>query len=67
MLLVNVHQFDVILADPVAIGALEDNVDNIWRVFGLEGENIVGLSGAEDLLKRGKVDTESDVAVAAER
>ena len=67
MLLVNVHQLNVVLADPVAVGALKDNVDDIWRVFGLEREDVVGLSRAEHLLQRCEVDTESDVPVASER
>ena len=66
MLLVNVHQLDVVLADSVALGALEDEVDDIGRVLGLEGQDVLVLGSTEDLLQRDKVDAEGDVAVASE-
>jgi hypothetical protein len=66
VLLVNVHQLDVVLADSVALGALEDEVDDIRRVLGLEGQDVLVLSGTENLLQRDEVDAEGDVAVAAE-
>lgn len=66
MLLINVHQLDVVLADSVALGALEDEVDDIGRVLGLEGQNVLVLGGAEDLLQGDEVDTEGDVAIASE-
>lgn len=66
MLLVNVHQLDVVLADSVTVGALKDKVDNIGRVLGLEGEDILVLSSAENLLQRYEVDAEGDVTVASE-
>lgn len=66
MLLVNVHQLDVVLADSVALGALEDEVDDIGRVLGLEGQDVLVLGGTEDLLQRDQVDTKGDVAVASE-
>ena len=66
MLLVDVHQLDVVLADSVALRALEDEVDDIRRVLGLEGQDILVLGGTEDLLQGDKVDTESDVAIASE-
>jgi hypothetical protein len=66
VLLVNVHELDVVLADPVRRVVLEDQVDNIRRVLGLEGEDVIGLSCAQNLCERAKVDTEGDVAVASE-
>lgn len=65
VLLVNVHELDVIFADSVTVGALEDDVDDIGRVLGLECENIVRLSSTEDLLQRCEVDTKGNVAVAS--
>lgn len=67
MLLINVHELDVVLAQSVALCALENQVDNIGRVLGLEGEDIFVLCAAEDLGEGGKVDAECEVAVAAER
>lgn len=67
VLLVNVHELDVVLADPVGAAVLEDEVDDIRRVLGLECEDVVALRGAEHLCERAQVDAEGDVAVAAER
>ena len=45
MLLINVHQFDVILAESVRLAALEHQVDDIWSVFGLQSEDVIVLGG----------------------
>ena len=66
MLLINVHELDVVLADPVGPAALEHQVDDIGRVLCLECEEIVALRGAEHFCEGAQVDTEGDVAVAAE-
>jgi hypothetical protein len=66
VLLVDVHELDIVLADPVGRAVLEDEVDDIGRILGLEGEDVVALGGAEHLCERAQVDTEGDVAVAAE-
>ena len=65
MLLVNVHELDVVLAQPVALLALKDHVDHVGRVLGLEGEDVLVRGAAEHLCERGQVDAERDVAVAA--
>lgn len=66
MLLVNVHELDIVLAQPVALSALEDQVDDIGRVLGLEGEDVFVLCATEDFCEGGKVDAEGKVAVATE-
>lgn len=66
MLLINVHELNVVLAQPVALCALEDQVDDIRRVLGLEGEDVFVLCAAQDFCEGGKVDAEREVAVAAE-
>lgn len=66
MLLVNVHQLDVVLADSIALGALENEVDNIGRIFSLESKDVLVLGGTKDLLQRDEVDAECDVAIASE-
>lgn len=66
MLLVNVHELEVVLGDPVGLGALEDEVEDVGRVLGLEGEDILILSRPQHLGEGGEVDAESNVAVAAE-
>jgi hypothetical protein len=67
VLLVNVHKLEVVLGDPVGLGALEHEVQDIGRVLGLEREDVLVLRGAQDLGERGEVDAERNVAVAAER
>ena len=66
MLLVDVHELDIVLADSVALGALEDQVDDIRRVLSLEGEDVFVLCATEDFCKGSKVDAERKVAIAAE-
>lgn len=66
MLLVNIHKLDVILADPVGGVVLEDEVDDIRRILGLDSENIVVLGGAKDFGKGAEVDAEGNIAIAAE-
>lgn len=67
MLLVNVHELDVVLADPIIVGTLEDKIDNIRRIFSFECEHIRALGGLQDFREGGKVDSKSDVAVASVR
>ena len=66
MLLVDVHELNVIFADSGCALGLEDQVDNIWRILGLNGENIVASSSTKHFCEGSQIDTESDVAVAAE-
>jgi hypothetical protein len=65
MLLVNVHELDVVLADPVLATRLEHDIDDIGGVFRLYVENIIVPCCAEDLGQGAKVNTESDVSIAA--
>ena len=65
MLLINVHQLDVVLAESVAFAALEHQVDDIWRIFSLQCEDIFILGRAQDFRQGGQVDAESDVAVTS--
>jgi hypothetical protein len=66
VLLINVHELDIILAQPVALRALEDQVDDIRRVLGLEGQDVFVLCATQDFCEGGEVDSEREVAVAAE-
>lgn len=65
MLLVNVHQLDVVFAQPVRLGTLKHQINDIWRVIRLQSQDIFILSSAEDLSQGDKVDTDRDVAVTA--
>lgn len=65
MLLVNVHELEVVLANAVILAALEDEVEHVGGILGLEGQDILVLGGAQHLGEGGQVDTEGDVAVAS--
>ena len=65
VLLINVHQLDVVLADAICRGTLEDEVHHVRAVLSLKGEHIGALCGAEDFGERVEVDAERNVAVAA--
>jgi hypothetical protein len=66
MLLINVHELDVVLAHPVRLWVLELQVHNIRRILRLECEDVLILSSSQDFREGGEVDAESDVAIAAE-
>lgn len=65
MLLIDIRKFDLILAHAVRLRALKHQVHHIGRVLSFQGEDVIVLSGAEDLCEGDEVDSESDVAVAA--
>lgn len=67
MLLVNVHQLDIVFTNPVALRTLKHQVDDVRRVLCFECENIIALGGAQHFCKGVEVDAKGDVAVAAER
>ena len=66
VLLVNVHELEVILGDAVVFGRLEDEVEHVGRVLGLKRQDVLVLGGAQHLGQGGKVHAQRDVAVAPE-
>ena len=66
MLLINVHQLNVIFAQTVLLRALKNQVDNIRRVLRFECQDIFVLGAAQHLHQGAEVDTEGDVSVASE-
>ena len=66
MLLIDIHEFDVVFAQPVALAAFEDQIDNIRSILCLQGQNVLVLRTAKHLHERAQVDSEGDVTVAAE-
>ena len=64
VLLVNVHELEVVFGDPLGFDVLELQVEHIGRVLGLEGEDIFVSCRPQHLCERGQVETERDVAVA---
>jgi len=67
VLLINIHELDIIFADSVRVGRFEDQVDDVGGVLSLHREHIVILCSAEHLRERAEVDAEGDVSVATER
>ena len=65
VLLVDIHKLEVVLAKSVTLAALEQEVEDIWGVLGLESEDVIVLSGAKDLSEGGEVDSKSYVAIAS--
>ena len=65
MLLVNVHQLDVIFADSVVLRVLKDKVQAIWCILGLQCDHVFILGTSENLCEGIQVDSKSNVAVAA--
>ncbi len=66
MLLIDIHQLDIILAQPVAISILKDQIDNIRCILRLKGQDILVLGTSQYFHERTQVDAESNVAIAAE-
>lgn len=66
MLLIDIHELDIILAQPITLAALKHQVDHIWGVVCLEGQDIFILRAPQHFHERAEIDAESDVAVAAE-
>ena len=67
MLLIDVHQFDIVLAEPVVFRAFEHEVHDIGGVLSLQCQDVIGLRASQHLGERAEIDTERDVPIAAER
>jgi hypothetical protein len=65
MLLIDIHQLDIVLAQPIRLLALKHQIHHVGRILGLEREDIVVLRGAQHLGQRAQVDAQRQVAVAA--
>jgi len=67
VLLVDIHQLDIILAYPVRLRALEHEVNRVGGVLSLERQDIFVLGGPQNLGQRDQVDSQRNVAVAPVR
>lgn len=67
MLLVDVHELEVVLANTIVAGALEHEVEGVGRILGLQRQDIVVLCRPQDLGQGDEVDAEGDVSVASVR
>lgn len=65
VLLIDIHELQVILAQPIVLAALKNQVEDIRSIFSLDGQDVFVLGSAQDFGKGGEVETESDVAIAA--
>ena len=64
MLLIDIHQLDVIFAESIVVGALEHEIHNIRCVLSLDRQNVFVLSASQNLGKGVEVDAQSNVTVA---
>lgn len=67
MILIDIHELDIILTDPVVLRVLKHEVERVRCVIGLQRQYVLVLGTTEDLREGGQVDAEGDVAVAAVR
>ncbi len=67
MLLVDVHELNVIFAHPRRGAGLEDQVDDIRRVLSLDGQLVLVSSRTKHFCKGSEVDSKCDIAVATKR
>jgi hypothetical protein len=66
VLLVDVHELDIILADTVVLGVFEDQAEHVRRVLRLQRQGIIALRRTQHLLQTAQVDSQRDVPVASE-
>ena len=66
MFLVDVHEFDIIFAEPVRLGALKYQIDYVGRILSFQGEDVFVLGTTQYFEKRGQVDAKGNIAVASE-
>ena len=52
MVLIDVHELEVVFGHAIRFGGFEDDVEDIGGVFGFEGQNVFVLRAAEDLVDR---------------
>lgn len=67
MLLINIHELQVILAQSIAFAALEDQIKNIRSILCLDGQDILSLRRTQHFCEGCEVESESNIAIASER
>lgn len=65
MLLINIHELEVVFRNAVILGRLEDEIQDIGGILSLEGQHVLILRRTQHLSKGREINTESDVSVAA--
>ena len=66
MLLIDIHELDVVLAQAVALAALKHQVHNVRCILRLQCQDVFVLGASQHLHQRAEVDAEGNVAVTAE-
>jgi len=64
VLLVDIHELQVILAHPIGLAALERQVQDIRSILSFDCQDILALSGAQDFGEGCEVDAERNVTIA---
>lgn len=65
VLLVNVHELQVVFADTIILAALEYEVERVGVIIGLDSEDILILSSTQNPGEGAEVNAEGNVAVAS--
>lgn len=65
MLLINVHELEVVLANAIVFTALEDKVQHVRGVLSLERQDILVLGGTEHLGQGCQIHSQGDITVAS--
>ena len=65
MLLINVHELDIIFAQPITLAALENQVDGIRVVIGFQRQDVFVLSTSKYFHQGAEIDAEGDVAITS--
>jgi hypothetical protein len=67
MLLVNVHEFDVVFTDSVRLSILEREANDIGSILRLHGQDVLIGRASQDFGQGCQVDAERNVSVTTER
>lgn len=65
VLLVDIHELQIILAQPIAVTALENQIEHIWCILGLERQDIFALGSTKNFRQRCQIDTKGEIAIAS--
>ena len=66
MLLIDIHELDIVFTKPITLAALEDQVDYVGSVFRLQCQDVLILRASQHLHQRAKVDPQCDISITAE-
>ena len=67
MLLIDVHELDIIFAEPITLAAFKNQVDGIRMVIGFQCQDVFVLCTSEDFHQGAEINAKSNVAVTSKR